>query len=324
MSVDQNTLDGSVLSNIEETNWLKQWATKSEKPQDIINEAVEHFTIKYKRKPDKKPTFWVSSSGGNDSMVTADILDKMGLLEGVYHIHIPGGIKSTFEFLENTCKEKGWRFEYRMPYPKYLMVALMLETGCPSYFLHPMYMGFLKQKTTERFVHEKEFRESNIVLVTGIRKFESEKRFGTFKYPIQEAEKHVQYVCPIFYWKDTEKYEYTLKNDIKAAPAKKMLGHSGECPCGSFAHNHEAIEWQKLDGMSAHYIKWIEYGIRHFGTKTAKKYSKWGGQGMTETEAQTFLDSNFTKDEQISMQMAEAINCGTECGPSTMRGDLDF
>lgn len=324
MSNKQSTLTKEPLLGYAEKPWLKQLDTKDHSPQGIIKEALEHFTIKHKKKPDEKPTFWVSSSGGNDSMVVADILDKMGLLAEIYHIQIYGGIKSTFEFLEKTCKEKGWRLEARSPKPKYIMVALMLETSCPSYFLHPMYMAYLKQKTTERFVKEKENRKNNIVLVTGIRKFESERRFGNFEFPIQLAKKNVKYVCPVFFWEDREKYEYSILNNIKGAPAKKMLGHSGECLCGSFAHKHEAIEWQKLDPESAHFLKWIEYEIKNFGTPTAKKYSQWGGQGMTETESQTFLDANFTDTQKQSMKMAEAIYCGIECGPGTMRGDLDF
>lgn len=320
----QETLTGKDLPTYKENSWLKQWDTKDHTPEGIVNEAIKHYTIPHKRKEDEKPTFWVASSGGNDSMVVADIMDKMGLLEGIFHIQIYGGIKSTFDFLEKTCKEKGWRFEPRSPKPKYIMVSLILETGFPSYFLHPMYMSYLKKETTERFINEKENKKSNIVIVTGIRKFESERRFGNFEFPIQLAEQNVKYVCPIFYWQDVEKYQYSVFNKIKIAPAKEMLGHSGECPCASFAHSHEAIEWQKLDAHSAHYIKWIEYGVKHFGTVTAKKYSKWGGQGMTETESQTYLDSNFTEAQQQSMKMAEAIYCGTECGPGTMRGDLDY
>lgn len=320
----QQTLTQKPLPNYKETSWLKQWDTKDHTPKGIIEEAIEHYTIKHKRKPDEKPTFWVASSGGNDSMVTADILDKMGLLGGVFHIRLPGGSRKNFEWLENQCKDKGWRFEWRYPKPIFIMVALMLETGCPSYFLHPMYMSYLKKETTERFVREKEFRQSNIVIATGIRKFESERRFGNFEFPIQEAEQNVKYVCPIFYWEDQEKYQYTILNDVKKSPTKDWYGHSGECRCGSFAHPHEAIEIEKHEPEDAHFIKWIEYGIRHFGTETAKKYSKWGDQGMTEAEAQTYLDANFTKKELQSMKMAQAIYCGVECGAGTMRGMMDY
>lgn len=325
MNGNQVTLTGESMPSFKETSWLKQWDTKDHSPEGIMKEAIEHYTIPHKRKTDETPTFWVASSGGNDSMVVADILDKMGLLAGVFHIRIPGGSRKNFEWLQDYCENvKGWRFEYRYPKPMFIMVALMLETGCPSYFLHPMYMSYLKKETTERFVKEKENRESNIVMATGIRKFESERRFGNFEFPIQVAEQNVRYVCPIFYYEDQEKYQYTVFNKVKSSPTKQYYGHSGECPCGSFAHPHEANEIDRYEPETAHYLKWIEYGIRHFGTETAKKYSKWGSQGMTEAEAQQYLDSNFTEKEQQSMKMAEAIHCGVECGPSTMRGELDY
>lgn len=49
-----------------------------------------------------------------------------------------------------------------------------------------------------------------------------------------------------------------------------------------------------------------------------------GCQGMTEAEAQTFLDSYYSKEKQQSMKIAEALQCGTECGAGTMRGMLDY
>lgn len=316
----QETLTGQDLPNYKETSWLKQYDVEDKSPEGIMKEAIKFFTVGKRKK--QLPKFWVASSGGNDSMVVADILDKLGMLEGIFHIRIYGGVKVTLDFIKETCQKKGWRLEIREPKPKYIMVALVLETGFPSFFLHAMYMSYLKKETTERFIHEKEIKSDNPVIVTGIRKFESERRFGNFEFPIQVAEQDVRYVCPIFYFTDSKKYEYTLEHKVESTPAKKILGHSGECPCGSFAHKHEAQHWHDTDQHSTHFLKWLEYGVKYFGTETAKKYAEWGGQGMSQAEAQTYLDANFTPREQQVMKIAEALFCGVECGAGTMRGLL--
>ncbi|MDE1868265.1 MAG: hypothetical protein KGI08_11235, partial [Thaumarchaeota archaeon] len=166
---EQETLTGEGLPKFKENSWLKQWDSDQHTPESIIKKSTELFTIKHKRKADERPTYWVASSGGNDSMVVADILDKMGLLEGIFHIRIYGGVIKTLEFIRETCRDKGWRLEVREPYPRYIHVALILETGFPSFFLHSMYMNELKRKTIERFFAEKEIKKSNPVLVTGVR-----------------------------------------------------------------------------------------------------------------------------------------------------------
>lgn len=320
--MSQETIFGDTVQEQDEQTWILQHPVKDKTPKGILAEAVKLWTIKRPRKGDLLPSFWVASSGGGDSMCTAKLLSDMGLLKGIFHIQIPGGIRMTTDFIKETCEKNEWRLEIRNPYPKYIMVALMLETGAPSFFLHPMYMKQLKQLTMSRFVKEKEIREGNPVMVTGIRKFESVRRMGNFKYPIQIDDQKIKFACPIFYWKDEEKYRYKLDNQVQVTPAHDKLGHSGECPCLSFAGPNETVIWNQLDEDSAHFLKWIEYGMRNFGTDKAKQYCKIGGEGMTEAEAQTFLDNFYTKKERQSLKIAEAIHCGIECGPGTMRGLL--
>ena len=75
----------------------------------------------------------------------------------------------------------------------------------------------------------------------------------------------------------------------------------------------------------AEFMEWIETGIEKFGTDKARKYGKWGMQTkMTDLEHQQYMTEFFKDNKDMDIvDGVEALMCGAECGPGTMR-ELDL
>ena len=109
---------------------------------------------------------------------------------------------------------------------------------------------------------------------------------------------------------------------------KTGLGMSGECMCGSFAAKDEKRIIQEHDPKLAEYIKWLEEGVRKFGTSDAKKFPRWGRGSMTkmsDIENQKALDEFVIDHPELAhVSEMESLICGNECGPGSMRGLMDI
>jgi 3'-phosphoadenosine 5'-phosphosulfate sulfotransferase (PAPS reductase)/FAD synthetase len=184
-------------------------------------------------------------------------------------------------------------------------------------------MGKLKYHTMRKFAFK--IDKLGHCLVSGVRKFESTRRFGNYKEPILQDDK-LWFCSPMFYKTSEELYRYIHENGLRITPVHEQLGFSGECMCGSFASHGEKLRLRQVDPNLADYIEWLEDGVQRFGTKQAKKYSKWGDSAkMSELEQQQYLDQFLTEYPELkSVNELEPLVCGSECGAGTMRGMLDF
>lgn len=287
--------------------WVKWYPTKGRTFDEIVESAKELG----------RDYFVCAMSGGKDSVSLADKLDKKGELKGVFHIDTMTGVKATQDFVKDLCQSRGWKLYIRNPTPfKYVYVALVLEIGFPGPVLHPVFMNYLKYRTMKKFVREPYFVGRGLCLASGVRETESLNRMGNYEEPISQDGK-MWTVCSWFYEPTTNIYRYFIENNLKKTPAHDIMGFSAECNDGAFAGDGEAKRLELVDKELAAFIRWIEEGVRQFGTPTAKKHSKWGGQGMTEAEAQQVLEQ-FP--EWKNFKQVEKLICGSECGPSTMRG----
>lgn len=287
--------------------WVKWYPTKGKTFDEII-ETAEEMGRDY---------LVPSMSGDKDSVSLTDKLDKKGKVRGVFHIKTNTGAKVTEEFVKDLCQSRGWTLYIREPTPfRFVYVALCLEIGFPGPALHAVFMNYLKYRVMKKFVREPQFKGKGVILVSGVRETESLQRMGNYEEPISQ-DGQMWTVCPWFYESTENIYRYFIENGLKKTPAHEVMGFSAECNCGSFAGMGEAKRLEQVDPERAEFIKWVEAGVRLFGTPTAKKYGTWGGQGMTEAEAQQVL-SQFPGWENF--KKVEKIVCGSECGPSTMRG----
>ncbi len=271
-----------------------------------------------------KTKFYALFSGGKDSMTMVHKLAEMGKLEKVVHIKTNIGLQMTVDFVKNICQEHGWPLQIIEPHPQYIYASHVLEYGFPGPAFHGHIMAKLKYKTMRDFALSAD--RENHCLISGIRKFESQRRMKNYPHPISR-EGALWFGCPIFYYSTEDTYRYVHEHGLKISPGYKLgLGTSGECLCGSYATKGMKTQIRELDPKLADYIEWLEDGIQRFGTPHAKRYPKWGEQPkMTELEQQQQIDM-FTKEnpEFSDIDELESVICGAECGPGTMRGMVDY
>jgi 3'-phosphoadenosine 5'-phosphosulfate sulfotransferase (PAPS reductase)/FAD synthetase len=283
--------------------------------EEIINDMEEKF---------HRTKFIALTSGGKDSMTTAIKLADMGKLDSLMHIKTNVGLEMTTDFIRDYAQELGFKLYIQEPQPKFTYASHVLQYGFPSASFHRVIMGKLKYKTMRDFALT--IDRKNHCLVSGVRKFESVRRMGNYPYPIQ-SDGAMWFTCPIFYMDNEEVYRFVLERGIKISPAYKLgLGTSGECMCGSFAVKGEKALLRELDPKLADYIEWLEEGIQRFGTPHAKKYPKWGDQAkMSELEEQQQMTQFFNDNPDLKpVNDMEGLICGTECGPGSMKGMLDY
>lgn len=276
---------------------LKFFDSKEKTPDSVIESLLREH---------QRRSFYVLCSGGKDSVGLVHYIDKAGLLDGVLHIQTNVGVRHTTEFVKKMCEKNGWQLYVREPKPAFVYVSLVLEYGFPGPGMHRIVMGYLKYSAMRRFALER--RGRNPVLISGVRKTESLRRMGNYPGPIVK-DGNLYFGCPFFYESDEFVYRYIHENGLAVTPVHDILGMSGECECGSFATKGEYERIKAVDPKLAMFIKWLEFGVAMFGKK--KNHTRWGRNNDVKTPKVD--DSLF--DEEI-----ERIVCGSECGPSTLRG----
>ena len=290
---------------------MNTYPVQSKDPADIIAE-LENLGRK---------KFYVMCSGGKDSVSLAHYMAEMGKLDGVFHVQTNIGIQKTTDFVKDLCQEQGWKLFVREPSPKFLYTSLVLDAGFPSVGAHQIIMRYLKYMPMRKFAFEAE-RKKDHVMISGVRKFESQRRMGNYDDPISR-DGNLWFGMP-FFWKTSEElYRYIHENGLRITPVHETMGFSGECECGSFASFNEKVRLKEVDPKLAEYIEWLEEGVKKFGSERAKKHAVWGKDTsikMSDVEKQQFLDQFAGED----IEGAEKIICGSECGASTMRGMTDF
>ena len=297
------------------TTSMKFYPSHAETPEAIIQDTEEIY---------HRTKFYALSSGGKDSQTMTHYLDSINKLEAVVHIKTNIGLQMTADFISDYCQSKGYKLHMLEPAPKFTYASHVLQYGFPSAGHHGMIMGKLKYKTMRDFALT--IDRKNHCLVSGVRKFESKRRMGTYHGPIQ-SEGPLWFCCPYFYKTDEEIYKEFLKIGLPISPAYKLgLGTSGECMCGAYASPHENQLIKDIDPKLADYIKWLEEGVLKFGSPQAKRYSKWGGQAkMSDLESQqTFKEFYNDNPDLTDSDLAELVACGPECGRGTMRAMEDY
>lgn len=290
-----------------------------------VSDHTYEGIIEETEKVHHRTKFYALFSGGKDSMTVTHKLAEMNKLEKVVHIKTNIGLKMSVDFVKDICQEYGWPLQIVEPVPKFTYASQALEFGFPGPETHRFIMAYLKFTTMRDFAMTAS--KKHHVLVSGIRKFESQRRFGKYPHPIQ---KHgsLWFTSPIFYYSTEETYRYVHENGLKISPAYDLgLGVSGECLCGAYASKGEKMRIKELDPHLAEYIEWLEDGIQRFGTPMAKKYGKWGMQAkISEIDQQTQLTGFMAKNPELvkNLNLLENTVCGVECGPGTLRGDTDY
>ncbi len=267
----------------------------------------------------------VAFSGGKDSgVVLKKLLDKE-LVERAFFIRTNIGSKITEDFCIDTCKSYGIPIDIREPVPHaFIYIALCLELGFPSYKTHGLLMRVLKYQTMFKYVTEPQFKKRKAVLMSGVRKYESERRKFNYNQPINVDSNKLWFCCPIFYETNEDVYRYYVESNLKKSPVYDWAGTSLECACGSFSAQRDLELVKKNDPELFKKIMWIKQGIEWFGHDYAKERSNWGNsKPESDDKIQQIMTKFLGENVQHASDVSQMV-CGTECGAGTMRDVVDF
>lgn len=201
-------------------------------PDEIVATALLAFAPSH---------VFVGFSGGDDSLVTTHWMMENITSCRVAHFNTGIGIEATRDFVRGTCESNGWplkevraKEDCGQDYDE-----LVLAHGFPGPGMH--YKMF--QRLKERCVRElsrclKQKASDKILIATGIRKDESARRAG-YKYSVIDIVGSVIWVNPFYYRDKAWFMAYIAQHKLPRNPVSQMLGMSGECLCGAYAHKGE-------------------------------------------------------------------------------------
>lgn len=213
-----------------------------EKADDIVEKAYDTY------KPRK---VFALFSGGNDSTVLVDwasrkLLTYRPLLDAAVHIDTGTALPGVREFVEGFCADRkiplivleaGDAYE-RMLLEGYAADGLRpgeRPPGFPGPAGHKYAYVRLKERQIRELVRDhKKQASDHIMLLTGGRRAESQRRTANFSESIQKEGAKV-WVAPLIDWLNQDMQDYRDRWNVRQSDVAALIHRSGECNCGAFA-----------------------------------------------------------------------------------------
>lgn len=211
---------------------------------------------------------FVGFSGGDDSLATTHWM--MTNVPGceVLHINTGIGIEATRRHVRQTCAAFGWplvevraKEDCGVDYDE-----IVKKHGFPGPAVHNRMYAQLKERAIRRVVasRKRRFSREKVMIATGIRQDESVRRmgYGGGEVGFRGAQ---MWVSPL-YWRSKSWFmKYIRDNDLPRSPVSEILGMSGECLCGSFAHSGEKAMIRLVCPETAERLDRLEVEVRAAG-----------------------------------------------------------
>lgn len=215
---------------------------------------------------------WSLFSGGDDSLATAVVTSRAAAFRGCLHIDTGIGIEETRAFVIETCRMQGWPLKvYRAVDQGQDYEELAVRYGFPGPAAHFRMYIRLKERALDAFMREnKQCRRDRLVLSTGARVNESDRRMGhTDKVRRDGAQVWTNSIAE---WSKFDCLDTIAAAGVARNPVVELLHMSGECLCGSFAKPDELKEIALWYPHVAARIHAIEDRARAAG----QKHCVWG------------------------------------------------
>lgn len=246
-------------------------------PQTIISSALTHNPKK----------IFVGFSGGRDSMATAKWMSDH--VEGVemFHANTGIGIERTREFVRDTCRDQGWKLteikakeDCGQDYD-----VLVKKYGFPGPQGHQFMYRRLKERCVEKLVRDNKTKRSDkIMIATGIRHDESRVRAGYAGREINFKGSQM-WVNPLYWWTKSDMAKYIDPFNLPRNPVSDILGMSGECLCGAFAHSGEMSLVRLVCPKTADRLLALQIEVKAAG-------HEWGWEDKPPSEIQKYISKH--------------------------------
>lgn len=248
--------------------------------------------------------FYGLCSGGKDSMTACEIAHNYKPLNAIVTIdttiaaELGDGTKPAIEAAKKFANRLG--IPHIIIYPIQDYATLVKKYGFPHPAQHKISFIHLKWKAMHAFAKTKKTsngKRKNIVFISGVRKLESKRRFGT-AMPIQidPTDKYMRFAAPIVYWDNEETISYCRKRKFELSTCYNTIMMSGDCLCGAYAQKGESALIKKFYPVTAQKIAELE----KVAYKGHKGKNGWGnGDSMTGTMQQQELENFICSDCNI-------------------------
>ena len=232
-------------------------------------------------------------SGGNDSTTMAHLFkDKV---THAVHCNTGIGIEATRQFVRDTCVDWGIPLMEEHPPEGSTFRDLVLDQGFPGPAHHYKMYQRLKERglmsARRRLVTHS--RRERVIYLAGRRRDESARRQSI---PSHERRGSIVYVSPMIFWTKLDMNTYrAMAGDVPHNPVTDMLHMSGECLCGSFAHENELDEIGQWMPEVKHEIEHLEAEVLATG-----KFPEWQcewGWGANKDAIKAARKSGMSDDE---------------------------
>jgi 3'-phosphoadenosine 5'-phosphosulfate sulfotransferase (PAPS reductase)/FAD synthetase len=191
-------------------------------------------------------------SGGHDSLVATHLAAQLPRFTGVAKIDTTVGVAATNHYVAKVCERFGWPLRVLVPEMTYEMFCA--KFGMPGPGRHDYVYAYLKERCVRRLVRDSKRRpRDRVMLVTGVRLSESERRMGHVE-AIHRAGAQL-WVAPCINWSREQREVYRVNNGLPSNPIVAALGMSGECLCGAFAKPGELEKVRAVDPVLVQHIE---------------------------------------------------------------------
>lgn len=261
--------DVASLTGPERETRVKALLTES---NSILDAAIEMFI----NQDDKKLVGIVGLfSGGNDSTTLCHVM--LPRITHLAHANTTIGIEQTRQFVRDTAES--WDkplLEFSPPRESDHYRSLVLAHGFPGPGHHYKMYQRLKERSliqVKKKLLNGKTRSSRVVYLAGRRRTESSRRSSI---PAAEREGNVIWVSPMVNWTKLDLNTYRLMTgDVPVNEVTNLIHMSGECLCGSFAHEGELDEIGQWFPDVAQQIRDLEEELRD-RTDISPERRTWG------------------------------------------------
>lgn len=214
-------------------------------------------------------------SGGNDSTVMTDWAWRHHYIDAALHIDTGTGIYETQVFVRRFCRQRGIPLHVYSAAPGEYE-RMIARWGFPGPAGHGLAYQRLKERPLARAIADLKAghrRDARVLLLTGVRRSESERRMGTAAEIDRRGAK--VFCAPLIDWTHGDLHAYRDAHQVPRSPVADLIHLSGECLCGAFAKPDERQElatwfpaaWRRIEQLEAMArrlgVERNQWGARH-------------------------------------------------------------